>query len=56
MLSNIIVAIMCVICIVAGIFGWCWENGGGYQDSKKDEEKSESEDNETGGIEEDEKN
>ena len=43
MLSNIIVAIMCVIMVAAGIFGWWWENGGCYRNSEKDEEKPESE-------------
>ena len=55
MLSNIIVAIMCVIMVAAGIFGWWWENGGCYRNSEKDEEKPESE-IETEGTKEDEKN
>ena len=56
MVSNIIVGIMCVIVIATGVFGWWWENGGAYQDSKKEKDKSEVEDNETEGIAEDEKN
>ncbi len=56
MLSNIIIAIMCVIMVATGIFGWWWENGGYYRDREKDEEESESEENETEGTKEDEKN
>ena len=58
MLSNVIVAIMCVIMVAAGIFGWWWENGGCYRNSEKDEEKPESEieTDKTEGTKEDEKN
>ena len=37
MFSNILVAIMSVIAIAAGIWGWCLENGGSSEDSKKDD-------------------
>ena len=38
MLTNIIVAIMSVIAIAAGIWGWWLENGGLSEDSKKDDD------------------
>ena len=37
MFSNILVAIMSVIAIAAGIWGWWLENGGSSEDSKKDD-------------------
>lgn len=56
MLSNIIVAIMFVIAIAAGIFGWWMENGGLSEDPKKDDDKKDIETEETERVEEDEKN
>ena len=41
MLSNILVAIMCVIALAAGVFGWWMENGG--SDKKQKENKSDEE-------------
>ena len=38
MFSNILVAIMSVIAIAAGIWGWWLENGGSSEDSKKDDD------------------
>ena len=38
MFSNILVAIMSVIAIAAGIWGWWLENGGLSEDSKKDDD------------------
>lgn len=56
MVSNIIVGIMCAIVIAAGIFGWCLENGGLSEDSKKDEDIKNNDIEEIEGIEGDEKN
>ena len=56
MLSNIIVAIMFVIAIAAGIFGWWMENGGLSEDPKKDDDNKDIETEETERVEEDEKN
>ena len=56
MLSNIIVAIMCVIAIAAGIWGWWMENGGSSETSKKDEDIKNNRIEETEGKGDDEKN
>lgn len=56
MISNIIVAIMCVIAIAAGIFGWWMENGGLSEDPKKDEDIKNNDIEETEGKGDDEKN
>ena len=56
MLSNILVAIMCVIAIAAGIFGWWMENGGLSEDPKKDEDIKNNDIEETEGKGDDEKN
>ena len=37
MFSNILVAILSVIAIAAGIWGWWLENGGSSEDSKMDD-------------------
>ena len=42
MISNIIVAIMCVIAIAAGIFGWWMEKGGLSEEHKKDDDIKEN--------------
>lgn len=54
--SNILVAIMCVIAIAAGIWGWWLENGGSFQDSKKDDNIKDNDIEETEGKSEDEEN
>ncbi len=56
MFTNIIVAIMCVIAIVAGIWGWWLENGGSSEDSKKDDDIKYNDIEETEGKSKDEKN
>ena len=53
MFSNILVAIMCVIAIAAGIWGWWLENG---QDSKKDDDIKDNDIEETEGKSENEEN
>ena len=55
MLSNILVAIMCVIALAAGIFGWWMENGGLSENPKKDEDKEDTETEEAERAKEDEK-
>lgn len=55
MLSNILVAIMCVIALAAGIFGWRMENGGLSENPKKDEDKEDTETEEAERAKEDEK-
>lgn len=54
--SNILVAIMCVIAIAAGICGWWLENGGSFQDSKKDDDIKDNDIEETEGKSKDEEN
>ena len=49
MVSNIIVGIMCVIALAAGVFGWWMENGGSFQDSKKDDDIKDNDIEETEG-------
>lgn len=44
MLSNILVAIMCVIALAAGVFGWWMENGS--SDNKQGENKNDEDDSE----------
>ena len=56
MFSNILVAIMCVIAIAAGIWGWWLENGGSFQDSKKDDAIKDNGIEETEGKSKDEEN
>ena len=56
MLSNIVIAIMCLIVLAAGIWGWWIENGGLSDDSNQNEEESIIEIDETERIKEDEKN
>ena len=53
MFSNILVAIMCVIAIAAGIWGWRLENGGSFQGSKKDDDIKDNDIEETEGKSED---
>lgn len=53
MVSNIIVGIMCVIALAAGVFGWWMENGGSFQDSKKDDDIKDNDIVETEGKSED---
>ena len=53
MVSNIIVGIMCVIALAAGVFGWWMENGGSFQDSKKDDDIKDNDIEETEGKSED---
>ena len=50
MLSNIVIAIMCLIVLAAGIWGWWIENGGSSDDPNLIET------DETERIKEDEKN
>lgn len=52
MLSNIVIAIMCLIVLAAGIWGWWIENGG----SSDDPNQNIIETDETERINEDEKN
>ena len=52
MISNILAAIMCVIALAAGIYGWWMENGG----SKKGGDKKDTKTEETERAKEDEKN
>lgn len=56
MLSNIIVAIMCVIAAAAGIFVWRIESGGLSKDAKKTDDKKDAATEKIEGIGEDEKN
>ena len=56
MVSNIIVGIMCVIALAAGVFGWWMENGGSFQDSKKDDDIKDNDKVETEVKREDEEN
>jgi len=56
MISNIIVAIMSVIALAAGIFGWWIENGGSSEDPKKDEDIKNNDIEETEGKGDDGKN
>ena len=56
MLSNIVVAIMCLIALAGGIWGWWIENGGASDGSNQNEEESIIETDETERIKEDEKN
>lgn len=56
MFTNILVAIMCVIAIAAGIWGWWLENGGLSEDSKKDDDIKYNDIEETEGKSKDEKN
>ena len=56
MFSNILVAILSVIAIAAGIWGWWMENGGLSEDSKKDVDIKDNDIEETEGKSEDEKN
>lgn len=56
MFTNILVAIMCVIAIAAGIWGWWLENGGLSEDSKKDDDIKDNDIEETEGKSKDEKN
>lgn len=43
MLSNIIVAVMCVIAVAAGIFAWWMENGDSTDNSEKEKEELKTE-------------
>ena len=56
MLTNIIVAIMSVIAIAAGIWGWWLENGSSSEDSKKDDDIKDNDIEEIERKSEDEKN
>lgn len=56
MFTSIIVAIMCVIAIAAGIWGWWLENGGSSEDSKKYDDIKYNDIEETEGKSKDEKN
>ena len=56
MFTNILVAIMCVIAIAAGIWGWWLENGGLSEDSKKDDDIKYNDIEEIEGKSKDEKN
>lgn len=56
MLSNILVVILSVIAIAAGGFGWWLENGGSFQDSKKDDDIKDNDIEETEGKSKDEEN
>ena len=56
MFTNIIVAIMSVIAIAAGIWGWWLENGGSSEGSKKDDDIKYNDIEETEGKSKDEKN
>ena len=56
MFTNIIVAIMSVIAIAAGIWGWWLENGGSSEDSKKYDDIKYNDIEETEGKSKDEKN
>lgn len=56
MFTNILVAIMCVIAIAAGIWGWWLENGGSSEDFKKDDDIKYNDIEETEGKSKDEKN
>lgn len=56
MFSNILVAIMCVIAIAAGVFGWWMENGGSSEDSKKDDAIKDNDKEETEGKSDNEEN
>lgn len=56
MLSNIVIAIMCLIVLAAGIWGWWIENVGSSDDPNQNEEESIIETDETERINEDEKN
>ena len=33
MFQNIVAGILCVVCVVAGVWGWWFENGAGAHDS-----------------------
>lgn len=56
MFSNILVAIMCVIAIAAGIWGWWLESGGLSENSKKDDAIKDNGIEETEGKSDDEEN
>ena len=56
MLSNIVAAIMCLIALAGGIWGWWIENGGSSEESKKSKEESIIETDEIERIKKDEKN
>lgn len=56
MLSNIVAAIMCLIALAGGIWGWWIENRGSTEDSNQNEKELVIETDETERIKEDEKN
>ena len=56
MLLKIVVAIMCLIALAGGIWGWWIENGGSSDESKKSKEELKAETDEMERIKEDEKN
>ena len=56
MLSNIVAAIMCLIALAGGIWGWWIENGGSSEESKKSKEELKAGTDEMERIKEDEKN